>query len=85
MDKILKRYLVDEYQEDERKVKLKPIKKDMQAFDALLFEPKERYIQESNVTRNYNFFYEKVTHSGLTLDELFETIKKLEIINIRLR
>lgn len=84
VDKILKRYLVDEYQEDERKVKLKPIKKDMQAFDALLFEPKERYIQESNVTRNYNFFYEKVTHSGLTLDELFETIKKLEIINIRL-
>ena len=68
VDKILKRYLVDEYQEDERKVKLKPIKKDMQAFDALLFEPKERYIQESNVTRNYNFFYEKVTHSGLTLD-----------------
>lgn len=36
-EKIYKRYLVDEYQEDERKVKLKPIKKDMQAFDALLY------------------------------------------------
>ena len=33
--KIHKCYLVDEYQEDERKVKLKPIKKDLQAFDAL--------------------------------------------------
>ena len=32
VEKIFKRYLVDEYQEDERKVKLKPIKKDMQAF-----------------------------------------------------
>ena len=31
VEKIFTRYLVDEYQEDERKVKLKPIKKDMQA------------------------------------------------------
>lgn len=84
VEKIFKRYLVDEYQEDERKVKLKPIKKDMQAFDALLYKPKEQYIKGSNVTRNYEFFYDKIIHSGLTLDELFETIKKLEVINIRL-
>ena len=58
VEKIFKRYLVDEYQEDERKVKLKPIKKDMQAFEALLYKPKEQYIKESNVTRNYDFFYE---------------------------
>lgn len=84
VEKIFKRYLVDEYQEDERKVKLKPIKKDMQAFDALLYKPKDQYIKESNVTRNYDFFYDKITRAGLTLDELFETIKKLEVINIRL-
>lgn len=83
-EKIFKRYLVDEYQEDERKVKLKPIKKDMQAFDTLLYRPKEQYIKESNVTRNYEFFYDKVIHCGLTVDELFDTIKKLEVINIRL-
>ncbi len=84
VEKIFKRYLVDEYQEDERKVKLKPIKKDMQAFDALLYKQKDQYIKESNVTRNYDFFYDKVIHCGLTIDELFETIKKLEVINIRL-
>lgn len=84
VEKIFKRYLVDEYQEDERKVKLKPIKKDMQAFDALLYKPKSQYINESNVTRNYKFFYDEVTRANLTLDELFETIKKLEVINIRL-
>lgn len=84
VEKIFKRYLVDEYQEDERKVKLKPIKKDMQAFDALLYKPKDQYIKESNVTRNYDFFYDKITRAGLMLDELFETIKKLEVINIRL-
>ena len=75
---------MDEYQEDERKVKLKPIKKDMQAFDALLYKPKDQYIKESYVTRNYDFFYDKITRAGLTLDELFDTIKKLEVINIRL-
>lgn len=84
VEKIFKRYLVDEYQEDERKVKLKPIKKDMQAFDALLYKPKEQYIKESNVTRNYDLFYDKITRARLTIDELFETIKKLEVINIRL-
>ena len=48
MKKIFKCHLVDEYQEDERKVKLNLIKKDMQAFDALLFKPKDQYIKESN-------------------------------------
>ena len=75
---------MDEYQEDERKVKLKPIKKDMEAFDALLYKSKEQYIKESNVTRNYDFFYDRDIRSGLTIDELFETIKKLEVLNIRL-
>ena len=82
--KIHKCYLVDEYQEDERKVKLKPIKKDLQAFDALFESSKEQHIKESNVTRNYHFLYDKITRSGLTLDELFDAIKKLEVINIRL-
>lgn len=84
VDKIFKRYLVDEYQEDERKVKLKPIKKDMDAFDSLLYKPKEQYVKGSNVTRNYEFFYDKIMKLGLTMDELFETIKKLEVINIKL-
>ena len=83
-EKIFKRYLVDEYQEDERKVKLKPIKKDMQAFDALLYKSRDNYVKESNVTRNYDFFYEEILKSKLSVDEVFETIKKLEVINIKL-
>ena len=83
-EKIFKRYLVDEYQEDERKVKLKPIKKDMQAFDALLYKSKDSYVKESNVTRNYDFFYEEILKSHLSVDEIFETVKRLEVINIKL-
>lgn len=84
VEKIFKCYLVDPYRKDERKVRLKPIKKDMLAFDTLLYHDKEKYIKESNITRNYKFFYEKIIKEGLTLDDFFETIEKLEIIDISL-
>ena len=91
VDKIFKRYLVDEYQEDERKVKLKPIKKDMDAFDALLYKPKEQYLKGSNVTRNYEFFYDKIVKSWLPqpqeinirTPEPLDVIKILKLILIK--
>ena len=49
-----------------------------------MYKPKDQYLKESNVTRNYDFFFDKIIHCGLTVDEIFETIKKLEVINIRL-
>lgn len=77
-------YLIDEYQENERKVKLKPIKNDMDAFDALIYKEPDEYINDSNVTKNYSFFYDKIKGCGLKLEELLDAIKKLEIINVRL-
>lgn len=77
-------YLIDEYQENERKAKLKPIKNDMAAFDALIYKEPEEYINDSNVTKNYRFFYDKIKSCGLKLEELLDAIKKLEIINVRL-
>lgn len=84
IDRIWETYLVDKYQENTRKVKLKPIKKDMDAFDALLFKTKDEYIETSNVTSNYKYFYNKIKECGLTLDELFNSIKKLQVISIKL-
>lgn len=82
--KIFNKYLVDEYANTERKVKLKPIKNDMEAFDALLFKKPSEYIENSNVTRNYRLFYEWVTACGLSLDEILAAIEKLIVIDIRL-
>ena len=58
VEKIFKRYLVDEYQEDERNVKLKPIKKDMQAF-ALLYKLKEQcfYILITMLLHHNNYAF----------------------------
>lgn len=84
IEKIYKTYIVDEYQDNERKVKLKPIKNDMKSFDALIYEEPDKYVADSNVTRNYELFYDLLKSCNLTLEDIFESIKKLIVIDIRL-
>lgn len=84
IDYIKETYLIDKYNESERKVKLKPIKNDMAAFDALLFKDKDEYVSTSNITRNFLYFYDRLHTCGLKLEDLLEAVRKLEVINIRL-
>ena len=78
-------YIVDKYRKDERKVRLKPFRDDCTAFDRLIYNETAEYIQDSNVTINYNYFYERIVHSReLTPDELYRAIDCLEIIDIEL-
>ena len=39
---------------------------------------------ESNLTANYHYFYERIQKQEITVDELFDAICSLEIINITL-
>jgi len=82
-DKIYKTYLIDEWQEDETRIKLKPVKNDRMAFERL-FDDNEEHIPESNLTVNYNYFYSRIQREEITIDELYDAITKLEIINITL-
>lgn len=82
-DKIYKTYLIDEWQEEDTRIKLKPVKNDSTAFDHL-FKDVEDYIQGSNLTVNYNYFYSRIQKEEITIDELYSAITKLEIINITL-
>lgn len=82
-DKILKKYLIDEYEPEEKRIKLKPIKNDQKAF-GFLFERDEEHIPDSNLTINYQYFYERIQRGELTVDELFDAVCRLEIINISL-
>src|SRR5699024_3728353 len=76
-------YLIDEWQEDETRIKLKPVKNDREAFRRL-FDQESGYIPDSNLTINYNYFYSRLRKEEVTLDELYEAVTKLEIINITL-
>lgn len=80
-EKIYKTYLIDEWQEDETRIKLKPVKNDREAFRRL-FDEESGYIPDSNLTINYNYFYSRLRKEEVTLDELYDAITKLEIINI---
>lgn len=76
-------FLVDKYQPEETRIKLKPVKNDQEAFGKL-FNDVDEYIRESNLTTNYNYFYERIQKQEITIDELFDAICRLEIINITL-
>lgn len=76
-------FLVDKYQPEETRIKLKPVKNDQKAFGKLFCDARE-HIRESNLTTNYNYFYERIQKQEISIDELFDAICRLEIINITL-
>lgn len=82
-DKIYRTYLVDEWQDEETRIKLKPVKNDSEAFKRL-FGDKAEYIQESNLTINYRYFFNRILKEEISIDELYTAITKLEVINITL-
>ena len=78
-------YIIDKYRRDERKVRLKPFRDDCTAFDRLIYNDETEYIQDSKVTINYNYFYDRIVQiRELTPDELYRAIDSLEIIDIEL-
>lgn len=76
-------FLVDKYQPQEKRIKLKPVKNDRMAFGKL-FETTDDHIIGSNLTSNYQYFYDRIQKQEITLDQLFDAICSLEIINITL-
>lgn len=83
-DKIKKAYLIDEYDESEKKLKLKLVQNDDAAYDALLKgnEP----IENTSVTANYNCLYEEITKLSLEdLSGLYKAVGKLMVVSISLQ
>lgn len=82
-ERIMKRYLVDEINPKQRKMKLKPIKGDQSAYDRLWGDPSD-YDWASNITQNYLFFYNEIQKQAVTIDQLFNAVERLQIIDITL-
>lgn len=82
-EKILNQYLINQYCNEEYKIKLKPIKEDRNAFERLF--KKEELIEESNVTLNYKYFYERLIDGEITIDEVYSAIERLMIVEIELK
>ncbi len=80
-EKILEEYLIDKFEPDDTKMKLKPIKEDSAAFGNLLSDTAD-HIKASNITINYNYYLNRIQQRELNADEIFDAFCKLQIINI---
>lgn len=82
-EKILNQYLINQYSNEECKIKLKPIKEDRNAFERLFND--EELLEESNITLNYKYFFERIIDGEITIDELYSAIERLMIVEIELK
>lgn len=82
IDKVFNKYLVDEYEPTEKRIKLKTVNKDLDAFERLFDEKPSEYIPNSDITINYKYFYDRILKEEISIDQLYEAISKLMVINI---
>lgn len=82
-EEILERYLIDKFQSEEKRIKLKPVKNDKSAYEKLFNQNGEKD-EQSNLTQNYEYFYNRIQKDEVTIDALFDALFKLEIIEIQL-
>ncbi|MDR2081782.1 MAG: DUF262 domain-containing HNH endonuclease family protein [Campylobacteraceae bacterium] len=76
-------YLVGKYTNKE-KVKLKPVKNDAAALKAI-FDKNWRDYSASNLVANYLYFKELLQKTSALPSEIFAAIKRLDIVDIRLK
>lgn len=83
-DMITESYLIDKWHKSERKLKLKLIKDDQAAFEAIYVGDEKGFYQDSNITQNYLYFCNRIDGTKLSADELYSAIERLMIIDIEL-
>ena len=79
------KYLTNEDCEEDVKIRLKPNKQDKKHFEELFENRKiDKANIDSNIVSNYYFFYDKIRQNEIDIDELFLSLKKLEIFLVTL-
>lgn len=64
------------------KLKLKLIRGDMEAYQSIVDKMMQTKFDKTNVVQNYKFFYSLLNLENI--NDIYEAIKKLEIVNIKL-
>lgn len=83
-NKITKAFLTDKYALDDKKLKLKLVQGDDDAYNRLILQREP--IENNNITINYNYFYSKLCDlSDNEIEGLYDAITKLMVVNISLK
>jgi len=83
VDEIFETYLVNKFQTEDQKLKLKPVNDNRVAYSNL-FGDEKFYIHGTNITENYQGFCERILKMSCSVDELYSAIQKLQIMEISL-
>jgi len=76
-------FLINKYSEDKtKKIRLKPVKDDREAFNSI-FEWDR--IENSNVTINFDYFYNRLLEKEINIENFYKAIKQLIIVEIMLK
>lgn len=81
--KIFLYYIFNDDSSEDNKTKLQLIKTDQTSFTQLLNDANQ-HVSASNITRNYNFFYDQIQRLNSSADDILNAIKQLSIIDITL-
>lgn len=85
-EQLKEEYLVNKYSHDDKKLRLKHIKDDSIAFEGLFTNREEEFIQDSNITKNYKYFKNRLMSlKEISIDDLYKAIKKLIVVEIELK
>ena len=76
-DQIVQRFIIAPWAKKDDKIKLCPVKEDRAALEKL-FGPVDDYDRGSNMTINYQFFYDQILKEEVTVDELYTDEKNPE-------
>ncbi len=77
-------YLISPWADEDDRIKLRPVKSDREALSMLFDGDEETFDRSSNLTLNYNYFYEMLQRQEVPIDDFYDSIGKLEIISITL-
>ncbi len=80
----MERFVISKWANKDNRIKLIPVKRDRQALYNLIFEDKEDYIENSNLTINFKYFYDRLKKDSDIIDEIYFAIQRLQVISITL-
>lgn len=83
-DQIMERFIIAKWAKEDDRIKLIPVKRDRQALHSLIFGEEDEYVENSNLTINFKYFYERLRKDSNLIDEIYSAIQRLQVISITL-
>ena len=83
-DQIMERFIISKWAKEDDRIKLIPVKRDRKALHFLIFGEEDEYVENSNLTINFKYFYERLKKDAHHIDEIYSAILRLQVISITL-